>query len=435
MSQGKTGISRSIARMTVVPLIVFGIITMLFSFIWIRSSLEAEVHGELEKIAQTAIVSIETLYPGDYRIYGDDTETLITKGDTILNGNYSLIDTLKESTDLDFTLFYGDLRIITTLRDAQENRIIGTSANQKITADVLKEGASAFYNNVEINHSRYYCYYTPLCNADGSCVGMFAAVMPYEQVYILILKAALPILILTLVAAILANLWALNNSKGFITVIRQVQTALRKTADGKLSNTVPPELLAREDEFGDMAHSVVDMQKSLRSLVEQDMLTGLNNRRFGQQKLQQIIENFQGTNRRYSVALGDIDFFKKFNDTHGHDCGDFVLQEVARELRRTVKDYGYAIRWGGEEFLLVFTNGTYQEHLQAMEHLIAFLSEHTMYYQNKSLQVTMTFGIIDASEYHSADLAVQKADELLYFGKEHGRNQLVTMDTYHAKRE
>ena len=48
MSQGKTGISRSIARMTVVPLIVFGIITMLFSFIWIRSSLEAEVHGELE---------------------------------------------------------------------------------------------------------------------------------------------------------------------------------------------------------------------------------------------------------------------------------------------------------------------------------------------------------------------------------------------------
>lgn len=426
MRKNHSGISYALAKMTVLPLLLFGIVTVLFSFFWIQSSMEAEVHSELESIADTAILACDKLYPGNYGRYGSENDLLFTKGDVILNYNYNFIDSLKESTGIDFTLFYGNMRVITTLCTEDGNRIVGTLANEQIVADVIDQNTSAFYSNVDIFGSSYYCYYAPLFNSDGACVGMLAAVMPSAQVQVLILKAALPIFALTLVAAILAGIWSFSYSKQLVAVIQKLTGAFEKVARGKFSNTVPAELLSRKDEFGSMSHSLVDMQASLRALVEQDMLTGLHNRRFGQQKLDYILQNTLGTNRSFSIALGDIDFFKKFNDTYGHNCGDYVLKSVAAIMKNTVKDHGYCVRWGGEEFLIVFTNGAYEEHKAIMQTLIENVRGHRMEYEGQSLAVTMTFGLIDASGYESSDAMTSKVDKLLYHGKQSGRDRLVT---------
>ena len=428
MSKPKSGISRVLAKMTVLPLLVFGIVTTIFSSFWVSSSMEDEVQNELKCLAQNAVITLDMLYPGDYYKFENETELLITKGDTILNSNYSLIDSLQQNNGIDYTLFYGDLRIITTLRTEDELRLIGTPANPQIVSDVIDTGAEAFYTKVDIYGTNYFCYYEPLFNSDGSCVGMFAAVMPEKWVRTLTMKAVLPILALSVVAILLAALWSLRYSAEFIAVLQKLTSSFEKVSKGTLSNTVPPDLLARKDEFGSMAHSMVDMQASLRGLVEQDMLTGVNNRRFGQQKLSDLIEKTAGTNMGFSIALGDIDFFKKFNDTYGHDCGDYVLKSISALMKDHVKDYGYCIRWGGEEFLIVLTQGSYMDHVKVMTSMIEKIRRTEYSYDSQTLSVTMTFGLIDAASYGSSDEMLKVVDTLLYYGKQIGRNRLITIN-------
>ncbi len=425
MHKAKSGISRVLANMTVLPLILFGVVTMLIGSYAVRTSINHEVRHELQRLAQSAIVSMDTMYPGEYGKYGSSDALLITKGDTILNENHAFLDSLKEATDVDYTFFYGSIRVNTTLYDNGGMRLTGSYANEQIIADVLDTGNSAFYDKVDVFKESYFAYYEPIKNSKGECVGMLATAMPTQRVRALTIQAIIPILLLTLVFAFLAELWSYHFSKQFIQIIQKLKDAFDKSAKGQLMNTVPTELLARKDEIGDMSHALVDMQKELRSLVEQDMLTGLNNRRFGQQKLHNLVQQTKGTNKHFSIALGDIDFFKKFNDTHGHDCGDAVLRDVSASLKSITKDHGYAIRWGGEEFLIVLTTGSYAEHITIMESVIEHFRNSTMHYDGKDLSITMTFGLIDTTSYDDIDAMLIAVDKLLYQGKENGRNQLV----------
>jgi diguanylate cyclase (GGDEF)-like protein len=201
--------------------------------------------------------------------------------------------------------------------------------------------------------------------------------------------------------------------------------SLEQIADGTLSNTVPADLLARKDEFGTLAHAVVDMQAALRVLVERDALTGLFNRRFGQKRLKHAMEKSHETGQTLSIALGDIDFFKKFNDTYGHDCGDNVLSRTSATLRDSIKEYGFVSRWGGEEFLVVLNKGNFEEHKELMQSVIKKIDSNHIRYHSSDLTVSITFGLIDATKCKNMDEALTKVDKLLYKGKEEGRNRLV----------
>jgi len=354
----------------------------------------------------------------------------VTKGDTILNSNYSLIDSLSDASQTDFTLFVGDIRVLTTLTTSDGIRLTGTQANQTITSEVMNQKQPRFYKNVDLFQEKYLAYYAPLYNSNGDCVGMFAAVMPAHEVDVLIYKTVLPIVLLTIVAGILAIFWSFYFSKGFIKVIQKLSNSFRQIAEGTLSNTVEPELLARKDEFGDMAHSVIDMQSALRKLVNEDALTGLANRRSGQKRLDQLTEHSLESGQPFCLALGDIDFFKKFNDTYGHDCGDLVLKEVSRIMKSETKNYGTCVRWGGEEFLIIFSRGTVEELTALMEHMMQSIRDNVITYKDQQLSVTMTFGFIETSGLTTSDEMVKKVDELLYYGKEHGRNQLTRGGTF-----
>lgn len=428
MKKSKSGISKNLASMTIVPLILLSIIITVFEIIQISASMAIEVENELRNLAMATVSTLDIMYPGDYSKYASDDKILIVKGEYYLNQKYDFIDSLKESTGVDFSIFYDDMRIITTICDSDGNRLIGTLANSQIVSDVINSNSSHFYSDVNINNIKYYCYYAPLHNSDGKVVGMVAAVTPAKRVLILIAKAAFPCLIVAFFVIIAAFFWANMYSKKFIQPIDELNISLSDVAKGKLSNTVPPSLLARKDEFGSMAHAIVDMQSSLRALVERDMLTGLNNRRFGQEKLVKLLEKYNNSKKHFSIALGDIDFFKKFNDTYGHDCGDLVLRDVSRLMQDHVKDHGTCIRWGGEEFLIIFSNGNYDRHKLLMSELLEKIESHSLSYIDQELHVTMTFGLVDVYECDNIDLAIKEVDNLLYYGKENGRNRLVTSE-------
>jgi diguanylate cyclase (GGDEF)-like protein len=167
------------------------------------------------------------------------------------------------------------------------------------------------------------------------------------------------------------------------------------------------------------------MQAALRVLVERDALTGLFNRRFGQKRLKQAMEKAHESGQALSIALGDIDFFKKFNDTYGHDCGDNVLSQTSATLRDSIKEYGFVSRWGGEEFLVVLNKGNFDEHKELMQSVIKKIDSNHIRYHSSDLTVSITFGLIDATRCKNMDEALTKVDKLLYKGKEEGRNRLV----------
>ena len=132
------------------------------------------------------------------------------------------------------------------------------------------------------------------------------------------------------------------------------------------------------------------------------------------------------------MALGDIDFFKKINDTYGHDCGDLVLTKLSDIFVKYMDNNGIPIRWGGEEFLLVF-KADYQTAYELVDNMMDEIRKNRFEYEDTTFHVTMTFGITEYRQKESIEEIVKRADDLLYKGKTGGRNQIVEDDDIFSK--
>jgi len=170
-----------------------------------------------------------------------------------------------------------------------------------------------------------------------------------------------------------------------------------------------------------------------------DELTGLPGRRALNERMQRL-------GRNYVIAMTDVDHFKKFNDTHGHDVGDQVLRLVASRLSK-VTGGGRAYRYGGEEFALVFAGKTAEEclpHLEAVREMIANyaiqLRDQNSRPQddstgrqrrgggaNTTVSVTISIGVAERQvEHRNPDEVLKSADQALYSAKGAGRNCVMT---------
>ncbi|BCN93553.1 GGDEF domain-containing protein [Thiomicrorhabdus immobilis] len=161
-----------------------------------------------------------------------------------------------------------------------------------------------------------------------------------------------------------------------------------------------------------------------------DELTGIKGRRA-------LNEFFMGLGKRYAIAMVDIDHFKNFNDTHGHDMGDQVLKMVALILDTVVG--GKAYRYGGEEFTLVFPGKSAEQVTQELERLREEVANHVIYLNeaevgsnkakkasSKVVSITISLGVAEPDAQHTTPEQVMKfADEGLYKAKRLGRNKLV----------
>ncbi|WP_214777241.1 GGDEF domain-containing protein [Exiguobacterium sp. s22] len=158
----------------------------------------------------------------------------------------------------------------------------------------------------------------------------------------------------------------------------------------------------------------------LQILASTDGLTGLLNRKIGQEQVAKAIDRASREHIPYAIALGDIDRFKSFNETYGHDCGDRVLQQVASILSDSD---GITVRWGGEEFLLFLTDpsGNFYESIERIRRTIEATS---FFYEGQRLHVTMTFGLAIRHDFDTVAEIVKEADDALREGKRNGKNQV-----------
>lgn len=166
--------------------------------------------------------------------------------------------------------------------------------------------------------------------------------------------------------------------------------------------------------------------KRIEEMASRDGLTGLLNHATFQEKLQTLTKTADAQSSTLSIIMSDIDHFKTFNDTFGHQAGDFVLKEVARIWKTVMPEKAIVARYGGEEFIGVLLDHEYSQAMQIAEDLRETLENCPILFEGQQLQVTASFGV---TEYrHPASTTnefVRIADEYLYKAKESGRNQVV----------
>jgi len=168
---------------------------------------------------------------------------------------------------------------------------------------------------------------------------------------------------------------------------------------------------------------IIKYTQKLELLSTQDALTNLQNRRGMHNFLEKKIAA-SDENTIFTLAIGDIDFFKKVNDTYGHEAGDVILKNVSSIMSEFMKGKGRVARWGGEEFLLEFDMNGDQAFIEveALRHLIG----HSDFsYEGTPINVTMTFGVEEFSPLSPLCDSIDNADKKLYVGKESGRNRVI----------
>lgn len=414
---------------SLLPIIIFGILILGFGTVSFTKSMTREVFNHLDTSAHLFISLTDSIYPGDYNLKknttGSQTVYSLYKGNVDITDNYDLVDHFKEDTGMDVTIFYQDTRILTTVLNWDGKRIVGTGAPEHIMKDVQTDNQVQFYNNALINGEKYFACYHPLTNQNGTVVGMVFVGKPVSTVKAHINGALNPLIIVGLISLITASIISYTYAQNILNTLQKLKSFFKKTATGNLNVKLDSSILNRNDEFSEIAASALTMQKSLRTIVELDGLTSLINRRTGEIKLKNTYLSSDDSQIPFSIVMADIDFFKSINDTYGHSGGDIVLQNIAGLLKKYTAHKGYAVRWGGEEFLLVFENHTTQETLSCLKQLQAELRNYKHVVEENEIYVTMTFGIAcDASL--SIEELLELADNKLYEGKTNGRDCIIS---------
>lgn len=413
----------SMLRATLLPVLIFGICIIICSVRQTESSVYQEVESGLENVAQMTMYLYEETYPGDYA-YDSASKTLY-KGGKKVEGASKFLEHYKECSGTDVTIFYKDVRAITTIKDKNGDPIVGTRINSIVKKEVYEGRQAHFYSKSTIENENYFSYYCPLFDENDQCVGMVFAGKPSDYVDWIVWKSVVPILLLVLLSMIILIFVIWNYADHLNRAFRQLQRFLGNVEEGDFTVELSEMLTKRKDEIGQMAGTAVRMQHSLRDLVQRDSLTGLYNRHYGEIWMKQVKEEARDTGEPFSIAIADIDFFKKFNDCYGHDCGDMLLRKVSELLQTQVGRQGYVSRWGGEEFLIIFKRFTLEESVNFAEEIREKLHRTELRYHNDGFHVTLTIGVAAGDSEKSIESMVKCADCALYEGKRNGRDQVV----------
>ena len=174
------------------------------------------------------------------------------------------------------------------------------------------------------------------------------------------------------------------------------------------------------------------LREELREQAIHDPLTGLCNRRYLEENLVRELYRAERGNSPLCVVMLDLDNFKSFNDSFGHDVGDSLLREVAHVLREKLRKSDLSCRYGGDEFVLVLPDSSLADTRQRVEQICGLVKELPTQNGGPLLgRITASAGVAGAPEHGStAAELLQAADRAMYAAKQAGRNRVVV---YQAK--
>ena len=194
----------------------------------------------------------------------------------------------------------------------------------------------------------------------------------------------------------------------------------------KVFNNMVHRLRQSRDELAEVNSKLRKRNKKLHELSVTDSLTGLHNHKHLMDKLSSEVTRSERHNHSFAIVMIDIDFFKKYNDTYGHQAGDLVLKRMASIFKESIRSSDYAARYGGEEFMILLPETGMDEAMQGAKRITKRLSKETFGDDKKKIPITLSMGIAAYPDHgEDPETLVNKADAALYQAKKGGRNRII----------
>ena len=262
--QKKLSVMAQLVMLCVIPMVIMVAFVTVYAIGTMRNMVHDSTMEGLENLCRSVYAAYEAFDPGAYRIEG---ETLY-KGNYNVSENVDIIDSFVEGSSADVTLFYGDTRRATSLRDKDTGeRILGTKASDAVIQTVINEGKNYETDNVTINGETYYAFYMPAVDSTGKCVGMVFAGQPATEANAKINRSSMMILGIAALILIIALLVCIKIASAIAKVIIQTETLLSSLAEGDLNLAVNERILRRSDEIGVMGHAVQRLLEELQNII------------------------------------------------------------------------------------------------------------------------------------------------------------------------
>lgn len=165
--------------------------------------------------------------------------------------------------------------------------------------------------------------------------------------------------------------------------------------------------------------------EKVNALSNRDYLTQAPNRKYFLEKIEYEQLRFKRTKIPFLLAYGDIDDFKKVNDTYGHETGDYILISLTNLFKKTIRNIDFFCRWGGEEFLIFLAESDLEIGKIIVERILNNIRNFDFTYNGIKIKITMTFGLAVYNEDQHINQIIDLADQKLYWGKNNNKNQVV----------
>ncbi len=219
-----------------------------------------------------------------------------------------------------------------------------------------------------------------------------------------------------------------------------LEKGVAQLGNGNFSHRI---FLANQDELGQLAaafnlmiEKLEQSQTALKNLATLDELTGVYNRREFNLQLKNELERSGRYDHCFTLLLLDIDFFKKLNDTYGHQAGDEALRSIAALLKQEFRDLDRVSRYGGEEFIVILSETSSSSAYVVAERIRQLISTYALSIaQNQTVNITVSGGLATFPEDGvEAKSLIHCADQALYAAKYSGRNKIIVYDSLTVKK-
>ncbi|ACZ12633.1 GGDEF domain-containing protein [Sulfurospirillum deleyianum] len=194
------------------------------------------------------------------------------------------------------------------------------------------------------------------------------------------------------------------------------------------TKTLHDKMLSNQETITKLQNRVNKLESALvaaKQEVKIDFLTHVATKRALSAELGRVEEAFMRYKIDYTLCFIDIDYFKRVNDTFGHEAGDVILSTVGKILRKYVRQVDFAGRYGGEEFLVVLPSTDLVHAIHFADKIRSIVEQFKFLYKNERISVTVSCGVAQRSQYTSKEETLSAADAFLYKAKEAGRNQVM----------
>ncbi|MEP6732235.1 MAG: diguanylate cyclase [bacterium] len=185
-----------------------------------------------------------------------------------------------------------------------------------------------------------------------------------------------------------------------------------------------------QDALEEREKELLEVNERLRYMSQTDALTGLDNRRNLNERIEEMFAHAKRLEEPFSLVMVDLDKFKTVNDTYGHQAGDEVLKQLASILREEAREIDRVGRYGGEEFMLLLPGAKLDDAFSFSERVRNRIEAHTFTFPGGTLVRTASFGVASwpHEKIQEPDDLVRSADDALYVAKETGRNRVIRFD-------